>query len=134
MFRSNSTYVYLTLALGLVCYLTFIDKKIPGTKEREEAETELFKFDQDDVTGLEINNVHGIFIFQKNNNHWEIKKPVNTLADNATLEEILNQIANTQPERIISIDASDKSTEATLKEWGLLPPSERVVIHTKNKN
>ena len=122
MFRRNSsTYVYLAVALGLVCYLTFIDKKIPGTAQREEAQSELFKFDLDDVTGLEINNVHGIFIFQKNNNHWEIKKPVNTLADNATVEEILNQINDTQPERVIPIDSSDKDTEATLKEWGLLP-------------
>jgi len=133
MFRSNSTYVYLAVALGLVCYLTFIDKKIPGTQQREEAESELFKFDRDDVTGLEINNVHGVFIFQKNNNHWEIKKPVNTLADSTTMEEILNQIADTQPQRVIPIDSSDKGTESTLKEWGLLPAAERVVIHTKNK-
>ena len=34
MFRSNSTYVYLVVALGLVCYLTFFDKKIPGTQQR----------------------------------------------------------------------------------------------------
>jgi len=134
MFRSNSTYVYLAVALGLVCYLTFIDKKIPGTLQREQSESELFKFDRDDVTGLEINNVHGVFIFQKNNNHWEIKKPVNALADNATMDGILSQIAATQPQRIIPIDASDKSTEATLKEWGLTPPAERVVIHTKSKN
>lgn len=133
MLRNSSTYIYLAVALGLVCYLAFIDKKIPGTKEREESKSELFKFDQNDVTGLEINNVHGVFIFQKNNNHWEIKKPVNTLADNATMEQIVTQIADTQPQRVIPIDASDKGAEGTLKEWGLLPPAERVVIHTKNK-
>lgn len=129
----SSTYIYLAVVLGLVCYLAFIDKKIPGTKEREESQSELFKFDRNEVSGLEIHNVHGVFIFQKNNNHWEIKKPVNTLADNATMEQIVTEIADAQPQRVIRIDASDKGTEGTLKEWGLLPPAERVVIHTKNK-
>ncbi len=65
MLRNSSTYIYLAVALGLFCYLTFIDKKIPGTKEREEAETQLFELNPDDVIGLEITNVHGFFIFQK---------------------------------------------------------------------
>ena len=34
MFRNSSTYFYLAVALGLFCYLVFIDKKIPGTKEQ----------------------------------------------------------------------------------------------------
>ena len=72
MFRNSSTYVYLAIALGLFCYVTFIDKKIPGTKEREEAETQLFKFNPDDVTGLEITNLHGFFFFEKEDGHWEI--------------------------------------------------------------
>jgi hypothetical protein len=131
MFRNSSTYVYLAIALGLVCFL-FIDKKIPGTKEREESETILFKLNPDDVTGLEINNVHGVFIFQKNNNHWEIKKPVTALADSSTVEEVINQIVTAQPQRVIKINGSDKD-QANLKEWGLSPASERVVIHTKDK-
>jgi hypothetical protein len=131
MFRNRSTYVYLALTLGLACFL-FIDKKIPGTKEQEDAETILFKFSPDDVKGLEISNLHGTFIFQKNDNHWEIKKPVTTLADGATVDEVVNQIAYAQPQRVIKIDGSDKD-QANLKEWGLAPAAERVVIHTKDK-
>jgi hypothetical protein len=70
MLRNSSTYFYLAVALGLVCYVTFIDKKLPGTKDEEAAENQLFKFDTEDVTGLEITNVHDTFIFQKDNNHW----------------------------------------------------------------
>jgi hypothetical protein len=131
MLRNSSTYIYLTLFVGLLCYLTFIDKKIPGTKEREDSETQLYKFDQEDVNGLEITNVHGNFIFKKNNNHWEIKSPVNTLADGAAIDEVLNQIASAQPQRIIP---ADKFDEATLKEWGLSPAAERVIIHTRDKD
>ena len=36
MLRNSSTYIYLVLFLGLLCYLTFIDKKIPGTKVTED--------------------------------------------------------------------------------------------------
>jgi hypothetical protein len=133
MTRNGSTFIYLALALGLVCYLTFIDKKIPGTKEQEQSENELFKFERDDVTGLEINNVHGSFVFQKKGEHWEIKSPVNTPADSATVEEVINQIAYAQPQRVIHIDANDPSTAATLKEWGLAPAAERALIHTKLK-
>ena len=52
MLRNSSTYIYLAVAVGLFCYLTFIDKKIPGTKAREDAETQLFNLNPDDVTGL----------------------------------------------------------------------------------
>ncbi len=133
MFRNSSTYIYLAVALGLFCYLTFIDKKIPGTKEREDAETQLFQLNPDDVIGLEITNVHGLFIFQKINNHWEIKKPVNTPADGATVDSVVNQIAFAQPQRLIQVDGSSDKDTANLKEWGLIPPAERVVIHTQKK-
>ena len=134
MSRNSSTFIYIALVLGLLCYLTFIDKKMPGTKEQEESETRIYKLEPDDVTGLEISNVHGLFIFQKKNDHWEIKSPVNTPADGAAVEEIINQIAYAQPQRVIHIDGADKATQATLKEWGLSPAAERVVIHTKDKN
>jgi hypothetical protein len=134
MSRNRTTFIYLALFLGLFCYLTFIDKKIPGTKEQEEAETELYKLDPSDVTGLEVTNVHGTFIFQKDNGHWEIKSPVNTPADGPTVEEVISQIAYAQPLRTIKIDGDDKGTQANLKEWGLSPAAERAVIHTKDKN
>ena len=133
MLRNSSTYVYLAVALGLFCYLAFIDKKIPGTKEREEAETQLFQINPDDVIVLEVTNIHGIFIFQKINNHWEIKKPVNTPADGASIDGVINQIAFAQPQRVIQVDGSSEKDIANLKEWGLIPPAERVVLHTKNK-
>ncbi len=133
MFRNSSTYIYLAVALGLFCYLAFIDKKIPGTKEREQAETQLFQLNPDDVTGLEITNLHGFFYFQKINNHWEIAKPVNTPADGAAVDGVINQIAFAQPQRIIRVDGSSDKDTANLKEWGLIPPAERVVIHTQNK-
>jgi len=132
MLRNSSTYLYMALFMGLLCYLTFIDKKIPGTKEQEEAENQLFNLNEDEVTGLEITNVHGQFIFLKNNNHWEIKKPVDTPADSSTLDGIIAQIAHAQPQRTIKVEGSE-SDMANLKEWGLTPPAERVVVHTKDK-
>jgi hypothetical protein len=133
MFRTSSTYIYLAVALGLFCYLVFIDKKMPGTQAIEEAETHLFELNPDEVTGLEINNQHGVFIFQKINGHWEIRKPVNTPADGAAVDGVINQIAFAQPQRIIEVDGSSDKDTANLKEWGLIPPVERVVIHTKTK-
>jgi hypothetical protein len=133
MLRNRSTFIYLAVVLGLFCYLAFIDKKIPGTQEREEAETQLFKINPDDVTSLEITNVHGFFFFQKNNGHWEIRKPVETPADGATIDGVINQIAFAQPQRVIEVDGSSEKDTANLKEWGLIPPAERVVIHTPAK-
>ena len=62
---------------------------------------------------------------------WEITKPIKTLADTATVNEVLHQIASAQPLRVIPVDGSDKD-QANLKEWGLAPAAERVVIHTKD--
>jgi hypothetical protein len=134
MLRNSSTYVYLAIALGLFCYVTFIDKKIPGTKEREEAQKQLFTLNPDDVTGLEITNLHGFFFFEKVDGHWEIRKPVNTPADGATVDGIINQIAFTEPLRVIEVDGNTEKGASDLKEWGLIPPAERAVIHTKDKD
>jgi hypothetical protein len=134
MFRNSSTYIYLAVALGLFCYLTFIDKKLPGTKKLEEEETQLFEINPDEVTTLEITNLHGFFFFQKVDGHWEIRKPVNTPADGATVDGVINQIAFTQPQRVIQVDGSSDTDQAHLKDWGLLPTSlERAVIHTPTK-
>jgi hypothetical protein len=133
MFRNSSTYLYLAVALGLFCYVAFIDKKIPGTKEREEAQTQLFKqLDPNDVTAFEIHNDHGFFYLQKTDGRWEIKKPVETPGDGATIDGILNQIAFAQPERIIEVDDSSDTDAAHLKDWGLNPPVDRAVIHVKD--
>ena len=131
--RNSSTYVYLAIALGLFCYLALVDKKIPGTKEREAADAELFVFDPNDVNGLEITNSHGFFFFEKKNGHWEIRKPVDTLADSPTIDGIVSQIAYTQPQRVIEIDGGSDKDAANLKEWGLSPAEERAVIHTPTK-
>jgi hypothetical protein len=132
MFRGRSTLVYLVLTLGMICFFTFIDKKLPGTREQEESETQLFKFDQEDVTGLEISNVHGAFVFQKKNDHWEITSPVNTLADTATLSEVIGALAYTEPQRTIQLDGTEQANQDNLKEWGLAPAAERAVIHLKD--
>ena len=131
--RNSSTIIYLAIALGLLCYLTFIDKKRAGTKEQEAAETRLFNLeDPGDVTRMEINNVHGLFIFQKTNGHWEMIKPVDTPADNATVEGIVSQVSLAQPQRVIPISGTEDDNN-NLKKWGLTSPAERVVIHTKDK-
>jgi hypothetical protein len=133
MFRNSSTWFYLAVALGLLCYVAFIDKKIPGTKEREDAETQLFQLNPEDVNVLEITNDHGLFFLVKTDGRWEIKKPVETPGDGATIDGIVNQIAFTQPERLIEVDPGSESDLAHLKDWGLDPPVDRVVIHTRDK-
>jgi hypothetical protein len=134
MFRGRSTFIYLILALGMVCYLTFIDKKIPGTREQQESESQLYKFDQEDVTGLEISNVHGTIVLQKKNDHWEITSPVNTLADTATVSEVIGALAYAEPQRTIPMDGSDQANENNLKEWGLSPAAEKAIIHLKDRS
>ncbi len=134
MFRNSSTYIYLAIAVGLFCYLTFVDKRLPGTKGIEEAETQIFQqLNPDEVISVELNNLHGFFYFEKTDGHWEIRKPVNTPADGATIDGLINQIAFTQPQRLIQVDGNSDKDAASLKEWGLIPPAERIVIHTKTK-
>ena len=116
MLRNVSTYIYLVVAVGLLCYLTFIDKKNPGTTEQVASENQLFKLSPEDVTKLEITNNHGLFIFEKEDDHWEIKKPVDTPADGATIDGIIAQIAFAQPQRTIPVEGSDKDADY-LKDW-----------------
>jgi hypothetical protein len=134
MFRGRSTLVYLVVVIGLVCYLTFVDKKIPGTAEQEANQSQLFKFNQEDVIGLEVDNVHGTFVFEKKNDHWEITAPVKTLADNAAVAETIGQIATAEPQRTIPLDGSDAVNKKNLKEWGLDPSAERAIVHLRDRS
>ena len=49
------------------------------------------------------------------------------------MDGVINQIAFAQPQRVIQVDGSSEKDIANLKEWGLIPPAERVVIHTPLK-
>ncbi len=91
------------------------------------------QLDPGDVTALEITNDHGLFYMKKTDGRWDIKKPVETPGDGATIDGIINQIAFTQPERVMEVDENSDSDASHLKEWGLNPPVDRVVIHTKDK-
>ena len=133
MFRSRSTYFYLAVAFGLFCYVAFIDKKIPTTKEIELAKTKVFDLNPDDVIGVEITNPHGLFIFQKIDGRWEIRKPVETPADGSAIDGLINQIALAQPQNIIEINGDSADGMDKLKKWDLSPAAERVVIHTLKK-
>ena len=134
MFSGRSTFIYLVVVLGLVCYLTFIDKRIPSTSDAAKAELHLFTFDQSLVTGLEITNVHGSFTFENKNDHWEITSPVKTLADASTMSEIIGAIDDAQPQRTIPMEGTRQDNENNLREWGLAPPAEKAVIHFKDKS
>lgn len=134
MFRGRSTLIYLVLALGLFCYLTFVDKKYQGTEDRAKAQLHLLTFAPDDVTGLEITNLHGTFNFQKKGDHWEITSPVSTLADSATMSEIIGMIDDAQPQRTMEMKGSDQENEKNLREWGLLPAADKAVVHLKDRS
>jgi hypothetical protein len=70
---------------------------------------------------------------KKTDGRWDIKKPVETPGDGSTIDEIVSQILFSQPERIIDVDENSDTDLAHLKDWGLNPPVDRVVIHTSKK-
>jgi len=111
----------------LAAYVYFYE--IKGGEERELSEKEakkLLTFDKDSVDIIEIRSVFNRFYFEKANDTWQIKNPVETGGDKSSIDAMLNTLTGMNMIRSFSI----KDGEQT--DYGLVGRSYLVIFQLKN--
>ena len=111
----------------LAAYVYFYE--IEGGEERELAEKEAKKiltFNKDSVDIIEIRSIFNRFYFERKGDSWQIKNPVETGADNSTIDGMLNSLTNMNLVRSFGI------REGEQKDYGLVGRSYLVIFQLKN--
>ncbi len=135
MLRIRSTYLYLAVALGLFCYIFFIDTKNKSTKETTQSAGRLFEFNADEVTWLQITNANGTVVLEKQpDKRWKIVKPVQSLPEAGIVQQILGEVEFARSLRVIPYSALPGSKEETIKQWNLAPPVVSVEFKTAKEH
>jgi hypothetical protein len=111
----------------LAAYVYFYE--IQGGEERELAEKEAKKiltFNKDSVEIVEIRSVFNRFYFERLGDTWRIKNPIETGADNSTIDGMINSLTTMNMDRSFSIKKGEE------KDYGLVGRSYLVIFQLYN--
>lgn len=134
MLRIRSTYLYLAVALGLFCYIYFIDVKIKSTDESTRSQGLLYSFNADDINWLQVTNASGTVLLEKKEGHWKITKPVQALPENGVVQQILSELEFVRSQRTMDYSTLPGAKDETIKQWNLNPPVVRVEFRTAKED
>ncbi|MEO7932381.1 MAG: DUF4340 domain-containing protein [Chthoniobacterales bacterium] len=87
--KSRNTILLLLVVAGLAAYVFFFEKSRPSTREQDENEQYLMKFDQSKITGLDITNGDNVIQLRKRGDQWMMVSPVKDRANPASITPIL---------------------------------------------
>ncbi len=124
--KPTTTLVLVLIVLALGAFVYFYE--IKGGEERsksEEAGKKIFALEADSVRAIRLQESG--FAFEKRGSAWHLVAPVEYLADEGAVRALLNRIASAKREREIT------SSAAEYRNYGLLPPSETIVLEYQNK-
>jgi len=111
----------------LAIYVYFYE--IKGGEKREKVKEEagqVFNFETDSVTALEIRSIMSPFYFRKESDQWLILNPIQTDAEKSTITSALNTLKNLKKEREFNIRKNE------LNSYGLVGTSTLVILQLSN--
>ena len=114
--------LFILLAL-LAAYVYFYE--IKGGEEREQADKiaqKIVNFEPDSIQLVEIRSVFNRFMFERIDENWKIRNPVQTEADNSVVNSLLNTLKNMTKVREFTI------SEGEYKDYGLVGRSYLVIL------
>ena len=123
----RKTGILLILALALAAYVYFYEIKGGEKREKEKEMAELlFHVDKDSVQSIQIRSVLQRYRFERTEDGWLIKEPVETMADDSPLNTLLRSLSTTKKTRTIKVKPSE------LPDYGLDRRALSVVFTTKS--
>ncbi|MEW6027638.1 MAG: DUF4340 domain-containing protein, partial [Planctomycetota bacterium] len=144
--KTKTTIILLIIAILIAGYIFFIDKGMPTSDERQQAEKKVFGFlKTDDISKIEINAPNAaqltlvgsmtpttpsriaIICTRTADKEWLMTQPVNTRADRSVLDNIAGQIAGLEKKETL------KET-AKLEPYGLDYPTISLSFSAKGKD
>lgn len=136
-FRTTLLAALLLLIFGGYVYY-FEIKKPAEKKSAEEKEKTVFDLAWDNVAGMTVQNQHGTFVFEKEEEkkegtsstvaqepQWKLVEPVKTEADQANLNSMYNTLKSLKMEQVVAEEAENLSA------FGLDNPLARITFRLK---
>jgi hypothetical protein len=121
-----------TIALvGGFYYITKV-KKVETADESVSKQKRLFDIKSGDVTQLEIKGPDRDFVFEKQNQKWNLKSPIQVRAYSTEVDGILSKVEYLEHKRILSQKDVSES-KLTLADYGLDKPKTTTTIKTKDQ-
>src|SRR5215510_375904 len=127
MKRNTLILLLIAVVAGFTVYLVEIR---PGKPRDEKADTTkpAFNFKREDVVGVTLTRGKDTTSLEFQDNKWLIKQPINTLADETTLNSLVGDLVSARIERDFS------ASNEQLKNYGLTEPAVKLEIKLKNGN
>jgi hypothetical protein len=117
------------LILGIVAALLaatlLLDRRNPGTAERDRENTVLFSVDPEKIEKLRITDAQGTCALERRDAAWRIVEPIETAADAGAVDGILRGLQSVVTRRVIPFSEVPRGAE-TLRQWGLDPGNSRI--------
>lgn len=123
-FKFKTTLILVVIFFGLLAFVYFYESKRPTKKEENETgieKIEVWKFNKDEITELNITNEDGQFLIVRKNDKWQVKKPSEFEAKNEEIDKILNNLSTLtaekeiQPENLSDFGLDSSKIRASLK-------------------
>ena len=127
----NTLLLFVVMALVVGGYF-LAEKRVPTTKETTEKEKHLFDLKAADVTEIEIKGADRDFLFERRDQKWNLKKPIQVRANASEIDRILSSIEYLERRRSLS-PKEVAEAKYTLSDYGLDKPRLTVKIKTKQK-
>lgn len=126
-FKKTALFALFVLIFAAVVYWIEV-KKEDDTEQKKIVDTQILKFDQNQINLIEIEKKDEKIALQKNEKGWSLVEPIQDQADNDQIEEFLKSIAQ---ERTLTIaKEATQLTPSDLNEFGLDSPA--VIYRFKN--
>jgi hypothetical protein len=127
----NNTLIVLLCAVILAGAVYYFDFRHPKDDSPIKDTTKpAFSFQASDVTGLTLSHParagEPAIEFEKRGGKWQITKPVETAADQSTVEGLVDEVAGAR------FDQSEPGTPDRLKVYGLDPPRTSLEVRMQN--
>jgi hypothetical protein len=121
--RFRTTLILLLVLAGLGAYLYWVERP----REQKEAEAKkLFSLKADDIVEVHLRFQDREILLRKSGETWRLVQPIDAPADEITVKNLLNTIAECEVKRELE-DAAD------LKQFGLDPPFVTLEVKLKDR-
>jgi hypothetical protein len=101
----KTTLAVVVLALALGAWVYYSEFKHPAPEKSSDESKLAFSFTAPDVTAIEIDRQGQAMNFEKRDGNWVVTRPVQTNADQSTLEGIASSLAAARISRTFSAPA-----------------------------
>lgn len=130
--KFKHTLILLVVAVALVAYVQFVEKKMPTTKESQENKGRLFEFDRDTISAITIKTPENKIELKKSGNNWLVEAPVKDRAETTAVTTLLTSVDLIRSESTIDNDGKGV-TKDQLKEYGIADSQTKLTLTVDGK-